>query len=296
MNIIDFHADDYAISLTNSNHIIECIKKGKLNSISIIPNHAAYRECMELLSQEWDSFSEKPLISVHLNFIDGYSISDDTLSLLHDSDNIFTTSWGRLFIASFLPGKKRLLLKQQLESEIKAQIDMVIASLPANSELRIDSHMHTHMIPIVAKALLNVIDKHEYKVSFIRIAQEPILPFLKKVSLYKTYSPINFVKNIILNILSPSFKMELQKRNIPFGLLWGLIMSGHMDKDRIEALYSDILAYSEKKNLPLEILFHPGQALPDEITQVNSKSDVNDFYLSNNRNIEKEAVLSIVQN
>ena len=290
---VDFHADDYAISINNSKHILECLKKGKLDSISIIPNTSSYQECMDMLLKEWEYFPQKPLISVHLNFIDGYSLSDENLSLLHDQDDLFTTSWGKLFIASFLPGKYRTTLRQQLKAEIRAQIDAVTKTLPDGCALRIDSHMHTHMIPIVADALIEVIDEYRYPVSFIRIAQEPLRPFFKKISLYKTYSPINFVKNIILNILSPSFKRKLDRRNIEYGLLWGLIMSGHMDEDRITKLYSQIIPYAEKKNASIEILFHPGQVLADEIHSCNNKPDVNSFYLSPNRNIEKKAVLSI---
>ena len=296
MSKIDFHADDYGISLNNSKEIIECLKKGKLNSISIIPNTNHYKECMKLLQNEWNSLPTAPLISVHLNFIDGNSLSEEPLPLLHDSNNIMTASWGKLFLTSFIPGNYRKQLKLQLQSEIKAQIDAVTKSLPQNCPLRIDSHMHTHMIPIVAQALLEVIDKYHYPVSFIRIAQEPFWVFLKKVSLYKTYSPINFIKNMLLNILSPSLKKELKKRHIAYSMLWGLIMSGHMDKDRIEILYPAILQCANNKNLDLEILFHPGQALPEELDTANCKDDVNSFYISENRIIEKTAVLTCMQN
>ena len=296
MPTVDFHADDYGISLNNSREILECLKKGKLNSISIIPNTNHYEECMELLRNEWNSLPASPLISVHLNFIDGKSLSDESLPLLHDSNKLMTTSWGKLFIASFIPGNRRKQLKQQLQEEIKAQIDAVTKSLPQDCPLRIDSHMHTHMIPVVAQALLEVIDNYQYPVTFIRIAQEPFGAFIKKISLYKTYSPINFIKNIILNILSPSLKRELKRRHIAYSMLWGLIMSGHMDKNRIEVLYLDILHCANKKNLDLEILFHPGQALPDELDSANCKDDVNSFYLSENRIVEKTAVLTWMQN
>ena len=296
MSTVYFHADDYGISLNNSKEILECLKKGKLDSISIIPNTNHFEECMNLLINEWDSLPNTPLISVHLNFIDGNSLAKESLPLLHDQNNIMTISWGKLFLSSFIPGRHKNDLKQQLKAEIKAQIDTIIKSLPTDCPLRIDSHMHTHMIPVVAQALVEVIDQYNYPVTFVRVAQEPFWAFLKKGSLYKTYSPINFIKNIILNLLSPFLKKELKKRGIAYNMLWGLIMSGHMDKQRIEVLYKDILQCSHKKDLDLEILFHPGQVLTDELDSANCKEDVNAFYLSENRNIERTAVLTLKRN
>ena len=58
--------------------------------------------------------------------------------------------------------------------------------------------------------------------------------------------------------------------------LWGLIMSGHMDEKRIRQLLTDI----EKKGKSitarmLEILFHPGQVLREEISDEFSQEDAN---------------------
>lgn len=57
------------------------------------------------------------------------------------------------------------------------------------------------MIPVVAKALFEVLDEQGWRAAYIRDAKEPFLVFLKKTSLYKTYRPVNFVKKYFIELL-----------------------------------------------------------------------------------------------
>ena len=50
--MIEFHADDYGMSLPSSLRIIECIEKGNINGISLMPNAPCFAESMELLQKE----------------------------------------------------------------------------------------------------------------------------------------------------------------------------------------------------------------------------------------------------
>ena len=50
-------------------------------------------------------------------------------------------------------------------------------------ELRIDSHQHTHMIPVVAEALFEVLEEQGWKVSYVRDAKEPFFLFFKNAYL-----------------------------------------------------------------------------------------------------------------
>lgn len=75
--------------------------------------------------------------------------------------------------------------------------------------------------------------------------------------------------------------------------LWGLVMSGHMDKDRIEKLYPKMIRKAGQDGRVLEILFHPGMTLPEEVTPEIAKEAVETFYLSADRHVEKEAVLQL---
>ncbi|MBP9996425.1 MAG: ChbG/HpnK family deacetylase [Lachnospiraceae bacterium] len=292
--MIDYHADDYGLSVTNSRIMIDCIKNKRLDSISIIPTMDCYEECKKMLLSEWDSFDSKPLITVHIDLIDGNALSGEEHVLIKDDNGYNISSWGGLFIASCIPGKKRDRLKKELREEILAQMEAVYVGLPDECELRLDSHMHTHMIPVVRDAMFEAVDsfseKYNVKPAFVRVAREPITPFLSKPKLYLTYSPINFVKNVILNILSPGMERRLRERGIDYGLLWGLIMSGHMDLDRCTVLLDDMTKYANKRGRSMEILYHPGRILTDEVTKAHCKEDVTDFYVSENRDVELEAV------
>ena len=73
--------------------------------------------------------------------------------------------------------------------------------------------------------------------------------------------------------------------------LWGLIMSGQMDKTRIKALMPLMEKAAEKHGRVLEILFHPGQVLKEEITSEFSQEEAIEFHVSENRNVEKQAVM-----
>ena len=44
----DIHADDYALTLNTSKDMLECMRAGRLDSISIVPNMSCFEACMEL--------------------------------------------------------------------------------------------------------------------------------------------------------------------------------------------------------------------------------------------------------
>ena len=157
-------------------------------------------------------------------------------------------------------------------------------------ELRIDSHQHTHMIPVVAEALFEVLEEQGWKASYIRDAKEPFFVFLKKTSLYKTYRPVNFVKNILLNYCSALLQKRFRNAGMKPMYLWGLIMSGHMDEARIVKLLPAMEKKAAHAGRSLEILFHPGQVLKEEISDEFSQEDAIAFHISPDRGVEKQAV------
>ena len=73
--------------------------------------------------------------------------------------------------------------------------------------------------------------------------------------------------------------------------LWGLVMSGRMDKARIEILYPKMLQKARQDGRTLEILFHPGLTLREEATPEIAKEAADDFYMRKDRHVEKAAVL-----
>lgn len=280
MTKIDYHGDDYAVSVNNSTRMLELIDSGKLNSISIISNMSYFDECMDMLCDKWNSWDVKPLISVHLNLIDGITLSRDNKTLTHNS-------WGSLFIRSVIPGSKRSIAKREITEEIKAQILRVYDRLPEKLPLRLDSHVHTHMIPLVFDSMITAVKELNMtsEVEFIRNSKEPTVMFLTTKGIRGTFPVVNLVKNIILNILSLRVSSYIRKHNLPKAMLWGLVMSGNMDSERVKKLSGSMQKKATSKDSHLEILCHPGIVLEQELNDEYGPDD-REFMISSNRDIE----------
>ena len=304
---IDIHADDYALTVNTSNDMLECIRAGKLDSISIVPNMSCFGKCMEMLYEAIPLLPFLPLLSVHLDFVEGKCLAGaKKVPLLAAKEGgLIGLTWGGLFKLSYLPGKRKAV-KVQLKEEIKAQIEAVrevtsrcmeIAvanNVPCGQKgLRIDSHQHAHMIPVVWEALTEVIAEEGYEVEYIRNSKEVLGAFLAERSLWKTYRPINFVKNRLLSCYSHKVDRYVKEHDMKPMYLWGLIMSGHMDHDRIVRLYPRIQAKAQREGRTLEILFHPGLTLPEEVSAEIGEDAAKDFYLLPDRHIEKDAVMRL---
>lgn len=281
---VDIHADDYGYSINTSKDILDCIKSGCVNSISIICNTNSFEESIEMLYEVIPSLPFLPLMSVHINLPEG-------------KGDILPKSWGKLFLSTNS-------IKDELKKEIKYQIDTVNEVIEkcieiANKNnievrqkgLRIDSHIHTHPIPVVWNSLVEVLEEGKYDVEFIRNPKEPILPFIKNVGF--SYGFVNILKNRILMLFSGKIDKYCETHNLNKMFMWGLVMSGHMDFDKIKLIYPDMYKYAKSKGRNLEILFHPGMALQDEYGDEMNKEYFKNANLSKNRHIEKETVLRI---
>lgn len=306
--IIDIHADDYALTLNTSKDMLECMKKGKLDSISIVPNMSCFEQCMDMMYDAIPELPFLPKMSVHLDFVEGLVLSEGNNDLIidaHNGKNLMGMSWAKLFLASYNPIKCNKVRKQ-LVKEVICQIDRVDCAVKKCIEIantsgvkvtqksvRIDSHQHSHMIPIVWNAIMEAGVKQGYDYEYIRNSKEPIMPFLKDVSLWKTYNIANIIKNIILNIYSPKVDNFNKKTGNAYMYMWGLIMSGNMDIARVNKLLPAMIKKSQKDSRVLEILFHPGSLLEEEITDEINEDAIKHFYLSDGRKKEYESVMTI---
>lgn len=289
-NII-FHADDFGANREISEHILECYRKGALNSLSVLPNSPCLKECMELL----ETYRKDIAISLHLNLAEGRCLAEpEQVSALVDERGMFSVSFFKVLLLSFTGKRKEL--KRQIQIEMKAQIREM---LPYVEELRLDSHQHYHMIPLVLKSILDAIEELKQEgeqvpeIAFIRIPAESLAPFFKHPKLWSTYRPINLIKNVVLNTLRLMDRRLLaayQKRTAVF---WGILMSGRMDLERVSVLRADFEKIAKRKRLPLEILCHPGGVeKPDELMD-GENHNCAAFYMDKGRKIEKEMLLSM---
>ena len=282
--IVDIHADDFALSENSDKDILQLCREGKLDSISIIPN----LECFETAAANFLSIQEKLnkkiLVSVHLNFMEGKCCVEKSLILdLVDSEGFFTASWGKLFIWNYIPIIRKKI-KFQLKTEILAQIKRCLDSnIIDKNAIRIDSHQHPHMIPVVFEALKEAVLELENdgcKIEYIRNTQDPIL-------LYggKDIFSMNTVKCMILNFYSIKVRKYLAFRNLPVNYLCGVYFSGKMDS-RLKKVLPNFIKKAEKQDRNIELLFHPGTMSKSELTSEFKKEGFNEFHLSENRKIE----------
>ncbi|MCM1174486.1 MAG: ChbG/HpnK family deacetylase [Blautia sp.] len=304
---LDIHADDYGLTVHTSRDILECMKKGKLDSISVMTNMSCSAECIDMLIAAIPELPFLPEMSVHLDFVEGKCLAGggEVPLLARKGSDLMGLSWGGLFFLSWHPGRRRAA-KEQLKKEIRAQIAAgrreIIRCMEeaekyhipcGQKELRIDSHQHAHMIPVVWEALTEVIAEENYTVEYIRNAKEVLGVFLTDFSLWRTYRPVNFIKNRLLYLLSPKVERYGKEHSMQSMYLWGLVMSGRMDYDRIVRLYPAMAEKAEKEHRKLEFCIHPGQMLPGEVTEEVERHAAEDFYLHQNRQVEKDAVMRL---
>ena len=286
--IVDIHADDFALSENSDKDILQLCKEGKLDSISIIPNLECFETAVAKFLSVQEESDKKILVSVHLNFMEGKCCAEKSLLPdLIDSEGFFTASWGKLFIWNYIPFMRKKI-KIQLKTEILAQIKKCIAAnVIDKNEIRIDSHQHPHMIPVVFDALKEAVLELENdgcKIEYIRNTQDPIL-------LYggKDIFSMNTIKCLILNFYSQKVKKYLVSKKLPVNYLCGVYFSGKMDS-RLKKVLPNFIKKADKQNWNIELLFHPGTMLKSELTSEFKKEGFNEFHLSENRKIEYNIV------
>ena len=283
--MIYFCADDYGLAKQSNHRIADCVKKGVLNKVSILPN-GELDDFKKILS------SDDIALAVHLNLIEGYPLSDKKeVSLLVSDEGYFKYSFIELFFLSF--SLKRRELEKQIYKEIKAQLEFLKDKLGEDNPLFIDSHQHTHMIPYIFNILLRVIKEENISVGYLRIPDEPILPYLANPSLYFSYSPAGLIKQWLLKLLALVNKKKLKKSGIETGYFMGVMCSGRVTKKVVEKLLPVYIKLAKKKQRLIEIGFHPGYMEKGESLITGNRKGFEDFYFSDNRLLEYETLIKL---
>lgn len=291
---INVHADDYAISPSSDADVIALCKAGKLDSISVMPNMDICEKACKTFLVEKENFPKKVNVSIHLNFVEGKCVSPrDKVSHLVNEKSFFTVTWLKLLVWSYNPFVRKKI-RAELACEIVSQTErMVSLGMMSCSAIRFDSHQHTHMTPIVFDALLDAVtklEKNNYKVEYIRCSEDPILPYFFCREIYKTFSPVNILKCLILNFFSKRVKRSLARLNLPATFLCGVFFSDCMNVERLNKVLPLLEKKAEKEKRPFEVLFHPGTMLASELTEeiVFKKA-----HTSKNRHVEYDAVMQL---
>ncbi|MBQ7975512.1 MAG: ChbG/HpnK family deacetylase [Clostridia bacterium] len=282
--MIYFCADDYGMSACGNSRIENCLENGVLNKVSV------------LLNGEISDFKQRlsgsdTTLSLHINLVEGRPLSEpNDVDLLISDDGYFKYSFVGLFFLSM--SNKRKEFEKQIYIEIQNQIRVWKIAMGDNTSISIDSHQHTHMIPLIFKILMRVIRDEDLSVSSIRIPAEPISPYLFTPSLYFEYKPIGLIKQWLLKILALVNRNELVKSKIKSAYFMGIMFSGKLNEARIKKLLPNYLKLAEKENRDIEIGFHPGYVKSGEKLIDGSRQDFSKFYYSPWRNTEYNTLLS----
>lgn len=327
---VEFHADDYGLFPEQSKRILHCMEHGALNGVSIMPNSPYLRECMQMLAEasvtrRTSAFSKdsgfsdgtdvpesdtirsaaglsRPhppiFLTIHLNLVEGKALSPlHKVSSLTDADGVFRPSFGKLLVVSCIPILRGHFLRQ-IRTEFRYQIRRCKPYFddPAFcQQIRLDSHVHFHMIPVVFDAMIQAAKLEDLHPSYIRIPKEPVFLYLKHLPCLEHVRPVNLLKVLILNLLA--LRARLRYGSTPLGaapaLFSGVMLSGYMSKKNVRAILPDFLALCKKKNQGLEMLFHPGAVCSEaELSQVTSADDKT-FFTDAGRSEEAEALIAL---
>ena len=284
--MVIFHADDYGILPNLSEKILQCVERGAINSVSIMANSKCFDECMELVKKEGNL-----LKSIHLNVVEGYALAPiNKVRGLVDKNGIFKPSFGKYLFVSFIPGLRRRYL-EYFYNEIDSQIARALPYINADG-VRLDSHVHYHMIPVFFDAMMKVVRERDLKLEYVRMPRE-VIQFYKSAGV--KVLPINLIKVAILNLLYEIdyHKHKKELRNTKRAVFMGVMLSGHMNYDDVSRVLPYAKKYADARGCDVELLFHPGGTDDaEEISQVTFKGD-REAYMSKNRRIEADACCRI---
>jgi len=282
--IINVHVDDYGLGTEISNNIIESINNGIVNSVSIICNTKDFIDSIEKIKQSTSGVR----VSLHLNLVEGTPLTlESKVNMLVNKVGEFRYSFISLWFKYILSSKKKKNeIRDQIRIEIKHQIEKYSEYCMDSSPLRLDSHMHLHMIPFIFDIIIEL--SEHYRINFIRIPYE-----LKYFNIRKLYNILsaNFIKNCLLNYLSKLNSAKLKRYNINRNDYFiGVLASGNMTIDDVDLALKMISNRAKPKSV--DILFHPGGVENKKSINWTKNNIFQSYYSSDDRERERNILKS----
>ena len=283
--MIYFCADDYGISTCGNRRIENCLENGVLNKVSVLPN-GEISDFKQRLSG-----NNTTTLSLHINLVEGRPLSGpNDIDLLISDNGYFKYSFIGLLALSL--SAKRNEFEKQIYKEIQTQIKFWKKTMGETLSVSIDSHQHTHMIPLIFKTLMRVIEDEGLNAQSIRIPAEPISPYVFTPSLYFEYNLTGLIKQWLLKTFAFINRKELKKSKIKSAYFMGIMFSGKLNEVRIKKLLPHYLRLAKKHNKDIEIGFHPGNIKDAEKIIDGIRQDFKKFYFSTWRNIEHDTLIN----
>lgn len=281
-----YHADDLGLTKGINQGILECYDRGALQAASIIANGYAVDEALGAYQDRKDL-----LLSVHLNFMEGKALCPDAVPFLTDKEGYFNVKFMDLIrLSNKACGVERLSVMAGIKEEIKAQINRIRPYLKPGAPLRIDSHQHTHCIPVFFEALMEV--AREIRIDYLRLPRDRFFMATASPALFMQSMGINQVKVRLLNSLIRTNQGKLLPGINTNDFFIGVLFTGNMSPLAVKESLKHI-GHKAKEDSIVEILYHPGQALADEKHYWKKYPGFWKYYSSADRMNERKAFCNL---
>lgn len=225
------NADDFGMSTAFNKAVLDGYQKGFLTSASVCANGKSFSSAVNEILPDCPNLG----VGVHLNIIEGKSLSDD---------EEFSDGYLKLMYWANNP-----IFLEKIEKEFRLQIEKVMKFTQVS---HLDSHVHVHAIPKIFELTCKLAKEYEIKQVRTQFERFYLIPdVLKHLSL--KYPP-NILKILLLN----HFTFHNNRKIIDeYGLttndyIIGVGYTGMMDDKTVLAGLSAI-----KEDAVVEALIHP---------------------------------------
>jgi hypothetical protein len=185
---------------------------------------------------------------------------------------------------------RRTRLRAQVRAEFRAQLERVAGCIEPQCGLRVDSHVHVHMIPFVFDVLMELHDELHFE--YVRCLAEPFFLTFNGLDSLRNYAGLNIAKHAILKAFARRALPRLQSRGISHCRHFiGVLFTGNMREEAVNAALARLEGRCGADEL-VEILLHPGGAAPGEESIWDGKPSYRNVYYSDWRARERDTLKS----
>ncbi len=240
------NADDFGLTESTNQGILEAHERGILTSTTLMANAAAFDSAVELARR-----SPRLGVGVHLSLTGDRPVSDPTAvpSLVGDDGRFFR---GPVELAQRMLAHKVHLA--EVEHELAAQIEK---ARRAGIEItHLDGHKHVHMLPGVFPIVVRL--AHGYRIPGVRVAVERPMglgPLLRRHPDARIAVVKQYLRARALALLGMDCREQLRQAEIACpGYFYGVTQTGFLDGAELEAILWDLPEGTS------ELMCHPGYA------------------------------------
>ena len=240
MDVI-INADDFGMSKSVNDAIVDGYINGILSSTCIMPNMEGFLDAVSRLHN-----IQGIGFGIHLNIIEGKTVLDspDKFSRLYDKDGFFNNGFLKIMFKSFDDD-----FMSEVELEFRSQIEKVLAFASPD---HLDSHVHVHAIPKIFELVCKL--AKEYNIPCVRTQFENIYFDGNWKNFLNPAYYVNLLKIAILNF----FTLINRKTLKHYGLKTNdcVIGVGYISMMNENTIIHGVQKV-KNKNVLLQIICHP---------------------------------------